>query len=240
MRADQELTNTRLRALQLNLNVPLPALVRSSRWRLVPEVMVQYLDVGLDGWNIDSPPIDRVTRAGLELRIERTVSRRGMLLATLSAMSDLNAIDALVAYIHDARPLAWGVGAVRNVALEAELPIPVVYLRYSDGIATTMELLFPAHADVWFRPSERFSIGLTARLRVDRFDGRDGTTVDYGQFSFAPAARWHFLPGLVLQWEGGLTAGRVFDVRRDDTRLHRLAPQDAAFLTVRIATIAPS
>jgi hypothetical protein len=163
-----------------------------------------------------------------------------MLLATLSARSDLNAVDALVAYIHDGLPLAWGAGVVRNVALESDLPIPVVYLRHGDGVATTMELLFPAHAELWFRPSERFSIGLAARLRVDRFAGREGTTVDHGQFSFAPAARWHFLPGLVLQWEGGITAGRVFDVHRGDGRLHRLAPQDAAFLTVRIAALAPS
>jgi hypothetical protein len=239
-RADTGLTAVRVRTFIGTLHVPLPALFGSDNFRLVPEISLVHFRGDYRAWDtgrLGPEPPSSATRGVLDLSAERNFGSRFTFLATVSGTSDLITLDAFAMVLRAGWPWSWGVGGARSLQFGAEVPIPVLYLKYADQVANTVELLAPAYAEYWHRPGEHLALGFQARLISWRFS-RDNR-VEYTLFRLGPAARWYFAPGLAVQWEGGVTVGQVFNQISNGRVTRKIAPADRVFFQVGIRADAP-
>lgn len=133
-----------------------------------------------------------------------------------------------------------GFGVAYSFKFGEGYPLPFLTLMWTNGSNARLDLFLPAHAELWYMPSQKVELGLAARLQGNQYHGDPGRygvgnpQMRYSVGTVGPSAKLHLSGGVHLTMDAGMTFLRRFEFFDGDQEQTSLDLKNSGFIRAGI------
>ena len=130
---------------------------------------------------------------------------------------DFNLQGAVIFGRRHSETFTYGIGAAYTLRYGEPFPLPFVALQWNKAPNWKADVLLPVHAELWYLPSLRLELGLTARVKGSQYHGSpdrylgSNPRMRYSVVTVGPSVKLHFSSAARLIVDGGVTMLRRFE-----------------------------
>ena len=152
------------------------------------------------------------------------------------SMDDFNVQGAVIFGRLHSGTLTYGFGAAYTLKYGEPFPLPFVTLQWNKAPNWRADLLLPVHAELWYLPSQRVELGLTARVKGSDYHGSPkrylvgNPRMRYSVVTAGPSIKLHFSNAARLLIDGGVTMLRRFEFFDGSRELRSLDLKSSPFV----------
>jgi hypothetical protein len=230
-----------------------PVMYADGKTILVNTLSFHRFDLDYDNWDdvVGGNRIENTQGIEYTLMVIRQLSEKWSLTAMINpglysdfqgdlSPNDFNLSSAFIFGRQYSENFSLGFGLAYTLKYGSAIPIPFVTMNWTNGSNLRVELFLPMMAELWYMPSEKLELGLTAKVSGNQYHGDPSRyagadpQMSYSVVTAGPSVKYQFSKGFALRVDAGATLLRRFEFYDGDVKLNSLDLKESGFIRAGI------